>query len=92
MPPRNNSLSSDAAAGEEDADAVADQASGGDARAGGDPQVHAAKRQLDALRAEVARGLESLARGDYVEVDERDLRTFLDGLAGVSAAGRPSAR
>lgn len=87
MPPRNISLTSDEDAVFDDDDdgegAPADDAAPGD---------RVAQRQLDALRAEVARGLEALACGDYVEVDERDLGAFLEGLAEVSGADPRSAR
>jgi len=37
--------------------------------------------RLKALRAQIKLGADALERGDYVEVDERDLSSFLEGIA-----------
>ncbi|HML14455.1 MAG TPA: type II toxin-antitoxin system ParD family antitoxin [Xanthobacteraceae bacterium] len=44
--------------------------------------------KLRALRQQIKAGTDALDRGDYVEVDESELETFLDGLTAPS--GRPS--
>jgi antitoxin ParD1/3/4 len=40
--------------------------------------------KLKALRAQVKAGMDALARGDFVELDEGELDDFLEGLAAPS--------
>jgi len=41
--------------------------------------------KLKALRAQIKAGIRALERGDFVEVEEADLDSFLEGLAATSA-------
>ena len=43
--------------------------------------------KLKALRQQIKAGTDALDRGDFVEVDESELETFLDRLTVVSAKG-----
>jgi antitoxin ParD1/3/4 len=42
--------------------------------------------RLKALRAQIKAGIDALERGDFVEVEDADLDSYLDGL--TTAAGR----
>jgi hypothetical protein len=41
------------------------------------PSQHEAARKLEILRNQIKAGVEALDRGDFVEVDERDLGAFI---------------
>ena len=43
--------------------------------------------KLKALRAQIKAGVEALERGEFVEVEEADLDSYLDGLTIVSGKG-----
>jgi antitoxin ParD1/3/4 len=40
--------------------------------------------RLIRLRAELKAGLDALERGDFIEIDEADLETYLEGLAATA--------
>jgi antitoxin ParD1/3/4 len=45
--------------------------------------------KLKALRVHIKAGVDALERGDFTEVDERDLDEYLEGLTVTSGKGAP---
>jgi antitoxin ParD1/3/4 len=45
--------------------------------------------KLKALRMHIKAGVDALERGDFTEVDERDLDEYLEGLTVTSGKGAP---